>query len=137
MADIDPIFEAQKWIVATIRADDDIDVEVYDDPAPAEATYPFLVIRYLGGATLINNGATIVWDDLLFHVEAYSDLNDFVVLAPITAEVRGALHKQFGVTSDARVVSCIHEIPTKSREVADNVSLLRVGGQYRVKVQEL
>lgn len=134
---MEPIVEAQKWVVAQIRANDNIEAEIHDDPAPHDATYPFLVMRFQGGSALLGNSAHIIWDDVLMLIEAYTDTGDITQLSPIIGEVRKTIHGKFGTTSEARIVSCIYEQPFKASETVEGVDLLRLGGNYRLKVQEL
>ena len=134
---MEPIVEAQKWVVAMIRANDDIEAPIHDDPAPSNAPYPFIVMRFQGGSALLGNSAHIIWDDVLMLIEAYTDSGDITEVSPIVSEIRGTIHGQFGTTSEARIVSCIYESPFKASESVEGVDLLRLGGNYRLKVQEL
>ncbi len=141
---IDPYHEARVYTMALLKNNAPITAlvsqRIYNDGnVPDETLYPIVVLVDQGSSTFLTGvGANLVWDSILILVKATYDEMDSGTLAPITGSIRNKLHKSRGVTSNARILSCIIEQPFRDIEEENGeFQFLHHGTIFRYKIQPL
>lgn len=134
------VTRANRWITTTLRADPTlaglIGTRVYDGPAPANATYPFVSFELLSAPdSLYGNGPTIIWQKLIYVVKAISKTDSVTSLQTIADRIAAVLHAQHGATSDSAIDYCVRRRPFRMQTIENGERWQHLGHEFELAVR--
>lgn len=130
--------EVAKWLVTTLQGDAAlaalVGTRVYRDVAPESAALPFVIFWNTGGHDVLGVGGIRILSELTFTVEGVCDGASATNLEAIVTRLYALLDRASGVTTAARILSCIREATTDSTDIDGGRLFPRLGGDYRLQV---
>jgi hypothetical protein len=108
------------------------------DAADAETRYPAVLIGPpVWEETLLGNGDRVVWAIGRYEVTAVGLLYQIRVLEQIAARFKPLLHGQPNRTPPhgGYISSCAFKRPVRSPQTVGDLTFMRVGGIFRIKVR--
>ncbi len=136
---------AETWLTQTLSANATlsglVSGQFYSYIAPAEATYPFIVFKFVPASdshdTVGLAGARIM-TRMLYSVEVVDDRNSFNRSGPIAELVDQVLHKGSGSVTGGIVISCIRTAPLAGIAIDETTGEIEraIGGVFDISVQK-
>jgi len=133
---------ARAWIFTTLTGDVTmqglIGARCYHGVAPAAAQYPFVVFQMLsGGNDLMTVGTARIWSAPLFIVKAVCKGSSTGPIEPVANRIDQLLHAGSGAVTNGVIVECVRERPFDLPTNENGVAYQQLGGEYRVRVQQV
>jgi len=106
---------------------------IYDQEAPQNATYPYVVFSFLSGVDLPVAGGGRLWSNMLFLVEAVGHVSSFGGnLGTAAARIDAVLQASNGSVTDGTISACVREENFRMVEELAGEQYRRIGGRYRI-----
>ena len=128
--------------LATVAADldliaTDLSQRIYEDVAPADASYPFIVWQCQSPPRDVRGVGTFrVMVDTLYVVKAVTQASSYAPLAPIAKVIDSAMTNAEGsVVSDGLVFTSVRDDQFSMREISEGTQFRHLGGEYRIQAQ--
>lgn len=133
---------ARAWIFTTLTNDPTvaglIGNRAYHGVAPAQAQYPFVVFQMLSaGNDLMTVGTARIWSAPLFIVKAVCKGSSTRPIEAIVNRIDQLLHAGSGAVTNGVIVECVRERPFDLPTNENGVVFQQLGGEYRVRVQQV
>lgn len=129
-----------QWIYGVLSADTQlaglVGTRIYGDLAPQQATMPFVLFSFLGGAdrfvTLTARSTNAIYlirgvaqSSSFSEVEAIGDRIDVAIRVP----------NQGSLVRDTLITSVVREQPHQRKDLENGVPYVYLGGFYRIRYQ--
>ncbi len=126
------------WIQATLLADVDVSAittDIYQDRAPKDATYPFIVIQSQLSTDVMGVGTSRIITDSMFIVKSIAQSETYTPLIPLSKAIDIALHGATGSLAGGSVFACIRDESFRFSETEDGDHFKHLGGVYKLQLQ--
>lgn len=129
------VLNADYWLCSVLEGDATLqgltnNQHVYQDVAPAQASYPFIEIAFVDGMPVTNATADKIMTDEVWIVKAVGKGDDYTPLAPIVDRIGQVLHKASGTG----VIGCTEEDVFRLSELENGAVYKHLGHYYRIAV---
>lgn len=138
----DELTRVDAWLQSELAGDTTITgivaERVYGDSADPDASYPFIVHQFQGGADVQGVGPNRIMISGLWLVRAVAQTRTWTSLAPAADAIDTVLQGNLGgpAGSDGAVFSAVRERPFKLIEDIEGGEQIRqLGGLYRIEAQ--
>lgn len=133
---------ARAFIFTTLRDDATVaglvGARIYHAVAPADAQYPFVVFQLLSGGTDLRGvGMTRIWAAPLYLIKAICKGTSSGSIEPVVNAIDIALHGASGTVTNGVIVECFRERPFELPSDENGVMFMALGGEYRIRVQQV
>jgi len=136
---------AETWLVQKLNANSTlrglVNSQFYGYVAPANATYPFIVFRFMPGSDsndVIGLGGRRIMTHLIYSVEAVDDQNTFNRIGQMAELIDQILHQASGSVTGGTVISSIRTAPLAGFQIdeASGAIFRTLGGIFDIQVQK-
>lgn len=110
---------------------------VYEDIAPPDAPYPFIVYQcQVPPRDIRGVGVTRVMVDTLYVVKAVAQTNSYATLAPVASVIDSAMTSEAGsAVGDGLVLAAVREEQFQMIDVDSGTQFRHLGGEYKIHAQ--
>lgn len=111
-----------------------VSTRIYNQEAPQNATYPFVVFSFLSGIDYPIAGGGRLWTNMLWLIEVVAKTSSFGGdLKTAAGRLDAALQATSGSVTDGAVSACVREEAFQLAEVGPGgEQYRRLGGRYRI-----
>lgn len=109
---------------------------VYEDLAPVDAQYPFIVFQHQASSDVVGVGPNArIMVDADYIVRVVAAVSSFADIADIAAEMDGLLDGQTGAASGGVVLGVARREQYREVEQYESQQIRHLGGRYRIVAQ--
>lgn len=132
---------AEKWLYTQLANDGTIagivGTRIFAEVTPQEVTdLPVLIYQFVPGLpTIYGNGATIVWQKLMYRVKAITRAKTATSLQTLIDRVCTVLHAQHGGVTGADIDYCVRRDPFRMVTVENGQMYQHLGYTFELAVR--
>lgn len=127
------------WIVSTLSSASDVTdivgTRIFSEQMPKDVKFPYVIFNTMATNDALTQDQVTVLVMADYQIKGVDRASSYNTLAPLSAAIYAALHRQGGTVTDGYIHRCSRQRTIKYPEVRENVHYRHLGGMYRLWVE--